>query len=773
MPHKGKKKFSNKETALIRITKKKKKKRLKVKLTPNKGTLVIKNLSFNATEEGVREYFSKFGDVCEVKILQNASGNLVGRGIVQFTKEKSAMKAIKRCNGKDFMERKIVVDWAVPQLPKESNSNMLLKVKDEPEEHVAMKKDKSECVEDSSHVKTGKKLKFPVTEVVRNIETKKCKKIRNAKKGRLIVRNLPFKVTELILRKHFEKYGEITDVNLLHKGDGKLVGCGFIQFAKKNSAAKAILSCSGKPLLGRTIIVDWAVSKSVFTTNEALTKEEIEIKKEDPGDDEERVSKSPSDVEGCDVQPIEIKNEPLSDESEKEEEEQSDSDRKSDTSESSDSEEEEEEDWEPVEDRDESDVKAKQKGDIKKPKVISNDVSEGRTVFVKNVPFSASNDDLKTCMELFGPVIYALICIDPVTEHSKGTAFVKFQTKESAERCLAAGTELSLLDHTLDVYEALNKDQLQQKTNLKHEVQKSKDSRNLYLVKEGVVLAGSRAAAGVSMADMEKRLQLEQWKSQMLRNLNMFVSRYRLVIHNVPPSWNDDRLRQLFLQHAGPKAVIKEARIMRDMKNVDAQGIGKSKEFGFVFFTTHDHALQALRNINNNPNIFTSAKRPIVAFSIENKAIMNIKQKRLEKSRAKNPLYTGQHTGKFGSKTATSLRNKGDSAETRTENGSVMTEETEEFVGVTAKPGNKKLRTRFGLKTQAEIHKQSVHKDKRRQKIKRRVDQQRHSMKEKRKDPQPKKGVKRKLDEDDTAFSNLVGQYKKKLMAAPMKKWYD
>lgn len=59
--------------------------------------------------------------------------------------------------------------------------------------------------------------------------------------------------------------------------------------------------------------------------------------------------------------------------------------------------------------------------------MISNDVSEGRTVFIKNVPFSASNDDLKTCMEQFGPVIYALICIDPVTEHSKGTAFVKFQ----------------------------------------------------------------------------------------------------------------------------------------------------------------------------------------------------------------------------------------------------------------------------------------------------------------------------------------------------------
>jgi hypothetical protein len=59
------------------------------------------------------------------------------------------------------------------------------------------------------------------------------------------------------------------------------------------------------------------------------------------------------------------------------------------------------------------------------------------------------------------------------------------QTKESAQQCLAAGRELTLLDQSLDVYEALNKEQLQQKADLKHEAQKSKDSRNLYLVKEG------------------------------------------------------------------------------------------------------------------------------------------------------------------------------------------------------------------------------------------------------------------------------------------------
>jgi hypothetical protein len=90
-----------------------------------------------------------------------------------------------------FAERKIVVDWAVPRLPKgDNNANVSLKVKDKPEEHVAIKREKSECVEESSHV--GKKLKVSVT------ETKKCKKIRNSKKGRLIIRNLPFKASKAV-----------------------------------------------------------------------------------------------------------------------------------------------------------------------------------------------------------------------------------------------------------------------------------------------------------------------------------------------------------------------------------------------------------------------------------------------------------------------------------------------------------------------------------------------------------------------------------------------
>jgi RNA recognition motif-containing protein len=44
---------------------------------------------------------------------------------------------------------------------------------------------------------------------------------------------------------------------------------------------------------------------------------------------------------------------------------------------------------------------------------------------------------------------------------------------------------------------------------------------------------------------------------------------------------------------------------MRDLKKVDAQGRGLSKGYAFVSFNTHEHAIAALRAVNNNPDVFT------------------------------------------------------------------------------------------------------------------------------------------------------------------------
>ena len=55
---------------------------------------------------------------------------------------------------------------------------------------------------------------------------------------------------------------------------------------------------------------------------------------------------------------------------------------------------------------------------------------------------------------------------------------------------------------------------------------------------------------------------------------------------------------------------------MRNLRKPDVNGVGESKEYGFVSFTKHEDALKALRSINNNPNIFTNNRVCSIFFQI-------------------------------------------------------------------------------------------------------------------------------------------------------------
>lgn len=226
-----------------------------------------------------------------------------------------------------------------------------------------------------------------------------------------------------------------------------------------------------------------------------------------------------------------------------------------------------------------------------------------------------------------------------------------------------------------------------------------KDNRNLYLVREGVIVAGSPAAEGVSEGDMSKRLQLEHWKTQTLRNLNKFVSPIRLVVHNIPPFVDDNKLRQIFKNFSPKGAIIKEVRIMRNLNDVDENGIGKSKGFGFVSFAKHEHALEALRTINNNPKIFKESKRPIVGFSIESMTALKLKEKRKERSRG------------LRNKSSKSFQDKKEDIKNVNKSKRPLDTNTEHlpmFSGNVAKPGVKKMRSRRELSVQAQLHHKST-----------------------------------------------------------------
>ncbi|XP_043472626.1 RNA-binding protein 28-like isoform X2 [Leptopilina heterotoma] len=746
-----------------------------IQVQNKKGRIVIRNLSFKITEGDVRRLYEPFGEIEEINLLRRPDGKPVGCGFVQFKRVTDASKAIFQTNKQEVLGRPINTDWAISkdkyyekvkkeENPEEESENVveLKENKEKEDDDDAADAEKEEKEEEKSVKKKNKK-----NQNLNKAEERKLQKNQKRKKrARIVVRNLSFKATEENIKEHFSQHGKVEDVQILKKPNGTPIGCAFVQFERVQSAAQAIHYLNLKPLLDREVVVDWAVPKSKFNTTPEVKHEEIDITDETEGE-----TKIETDI------PVEIKEEPETDDDDDDDEkasvksEDDDASVKSEKSDDDDEDEEDDEnddeDEENDDDDDDEDEKDEKKfkieeDDDSRPRRVSNDVSEGKTVFLKNVPFQAKNEDLKYCMEQFGPVFYALVCVDPLTEHSKGTAFVKFRNVEDAEKCLAAGTELKIFDQILDPHRALHKNEVVERKNIKSE--KVKDSRNLYLVKEGVILARHPSAVGVSAQDIEKRLQLERWKSQILRNLNMFVSRIRLVVQNLPPSMNDSQLREIFKKHSGPNAVISEARVMRNLRKPDANGIGESKEYGFVSFTSHEDALKALRSINNNPNIFSKQKRPIVAFSIENRVIINAKQKRFNKSRENNPLWTG---------------NKEKSEEPQKKRRKFEKEQkpktsSDSYQGIMSQPSKIKGKPTFKVEKQAGLYKDLLKNQKKQTKMAKFLKQKKQNEAQSRREIKPKQG-KKKVNSDEKNFTKLVNSYKQKLVSSSQvkSKWYD
>merc|ERR1719419_2211055 len=280
--------------------------------------------------------------------------------------------------------------------------------------------------------------------------------------------------------------------------------------------------------------------------------------------------------------------------------------------------------------------------DRKKKVESGRDVEEGRTVFLRNVDFSIDENALSDFSRNFGEVVLSRVVYDRSTGHSKGCAFVQFKTADGAKKCMEEAAEnggLRLGQQNMVVNLALPKKDAKQLTNeaQKMESKQPKDKRNLYLAREGFIRPGSDAAEGVSAADMNRRMKLVSLKKQKLKNTNFFISDTRLSVHNLPGTCDEKKLKSVFidaLSKGGAKAAkVTECRIMRDGGRLIAAkgGVGKSRGFGFVSFSSHDAALLALRQVNNNPDVFGEKKRLIVEFSVESSKALLVKEKRLEK----------------------------------------------------------------------------------------------------------------------------------------------
>uniref|UniRef100_A0A0X3PLH5 RNA-binding protein 28 n=1 Tax=Schistocephalus solidus TaxID=70667 RepID=A0A0X3PLH5_SCHSO len=278
-----------------------------------------------------------------------------------------------------------------------------------------------------------------------------------------------------------------------------------------------------------------------------------------------------------------------------------------------------------------------------KPNQRTPDVCEGRTLFIRNVSFDADEHRLQEFFSAFGQLEFVKIVKDKLTQHPRGTAFVKFVRKEDADRVLLDSSKAQnshkfifaarqlIISLAVTPSDVKKLQEARASGQTVESVSSVSSGRNLHLARVGMIRAGTAAAEGLTPQELTMRESLMRAKQAKLRDPSIFISPLRLCLRNIPTTVDEKTLRKACQRLAGPTARITECRIMRDLKSGKLNP--KSLGYAFVAFDEHKDALKVLQVLNNNNAILGGSRRPIVEFSLENSRALEKKRRRAEKSR--------------------------------------------------------------------------------------------------------------------------------------------
>ena len=160
--------------------------------------LFIKNLSYNTTKDKIKEYFSKFGEIEDIKIVVDKKTNRSkGVGFCRFKDPKSAAKAMNNKNKLNLDGRQLTISYS-----------------------------------------NERKQSAPKEREPREKNHKNNK--QNNNKFSVFVANLNFNSTEEGLRKFFKDCGKIVDIRIAKKSDGRIKGFAHVDFDSKKSVDLAM-----------------------------------------------------------------------------------------------------------------------------------------------------------------------------------------------------------------------------------------------------------------------------------------------------------------------------------------------------------------------------------------------------------------------------------------------------------------------------------------------------------------------------------------------------
>ncbi|VUG18551.1 NOP4 [Brettanomyces bruxellensis] len=505
----------------------------------DRRTLFVRSIPNDATNDTLSEFFSQFVPVKHAVVVKDKEGSSRGFGFVSFQSDDDAVTALEKSKKTKFGNRLLSVDIAKRRARKGKD--------DDVQEHENMKSTEAR-EEENVRVKTAK----------------------------IIVRNLPWSVRDANeLSKLFKKYGTIKDSCIPRKNGGKMSGFGFVTMSKHAAALKAVEGSKGLKIGGRRVTVALAIDKNHW--------EKMKAEKKHLAAEKKQKRKAHKKATAEDGKPSEEK----SDEEKPEEEK---SDDKDDKSKEGEAEDDEKINFEP-EDNEEKQAS-------KKPRVKKNR-QEKYCIFIRNLPYDATQEALEEHFKKLGDIKYALPVMDKETGLAKGTAFVAFENKQPYEECLLNAPDIpkdSVLlpddvspfyvfeGRVMQIAPAVDRESALKLTERHAKARAElfgrepheRDKRRLFLLNEGRIAPESKLADLLSTTDMEIREQSYKARIQQLNsNPSLHLSMTRLAIRNIPRAVNDKALKAL-----GRKAIVEFAKEVKDGKRhpLNKEELDRSKK---------------------------------------------------------------------------------------------------------------------------------------------------------------------------------------------------